>query len=92
MCVRLLTYWHPCVQLSGYSKYYIYKYNIDKKEYQKYFSELPKKVRRKARMRFIQKLSRKVLHKVIRFFNKKYKPTIAPEKRAIKKKYQKLKS
>ena len=52
---------------------YIYKYNIDKKEYQEYFRELPKKVRRKARMRFIQKLSRKVLHKVIRFFNKKYK-------------------
>ncbi len=48
---------------------YIFKNNIDNKEYAEFIKSLPKKLRRKSRMRFVQKTMRKALHKFLRLLN-----------------------
>lgn len=52
---------------------YVHKYQLDKKEYKKYFKSLDKKTARKAKRRFLQKIFRAGFHKFIRIFNKKYR-------------------
>ena len=48
-------------------------YQLDKEEYKKYCQSLDKKIARKAKGRFLQKVFRAGLHKFARLFNKKYR-------------------
>ena len=52
---------------------YLSKCKIDSVEYKNYFQSLPKKICRKAKMRFIQKIARKIWRKILRKIIKKYK-------------------
>ena len=50
-----------------------YKHGVDKEAYNQYLRSLAPKVRRMARRKALQKLSREILHSVFRKLNKKYK-------------------